>query len=95
MIHYFHRRFETLLTHEEAILEEEVAQRLANWSQERLEEQGYCITGMRGFWLEQTKFGRPIASFSLGPGILLPNHVFMYGDLVQVCGDHVNVYFFM
>lgn len=59
-------------TEDEAVLRE----RLANWSLKRLQEEGYCITGLSAYWLEANKFGRPVASFSLGPGIKLPEHRF-------------------
>ena len=53
-------------------------ERLSGWSLNRLTEEGYCLTGMAAFWLEQTQFGRPVASFLLGPGIALPEHRFEY-----------------
>jgi hypothetical protein len=58
----------------EAVLRE----RLSSWTLDRLKEEGYCLTGMAAFWLEATQFGRPVASFLLGPGLALPDHRFEY-----------------
>lgn len=57
---------------DEAVLKE----RLSNWSVNRLQEEGYCLTGLSAFWLEANQFGRPVASFLLGPGIILPENRF-------------------
>lgn len=59
---------------DEAVLKE----RLSSWSLGRLKEEGYCLAGMAAFWLETTQFGRPVASFLLGPGLTLPDHRFEY-----------------
>lgn len=59
-------------TEDEAVLRE----RLSTWSSFRLQEEGYTITGLSAFWMGAPKFGRPVASFSLGPGIDLPEHRF-------------------
>jgi hypothetical protein len=60
---------------DEAVLKE----RLSNWTLDRLKEEGYCLTGLSAFWLEAHQFGRPVAAFILGPGILLPQqHRFEY-----------------
>lgn len=32
------------------------------------------MTGLYGCWLEANQFGKPVASFSLGPGIILPDN---------------------
>ncbi|TFY81080.1 hypothetical protein EWM64_g2933 [Hericium alpestre] len=65
---------------EESVLRE----RLSSWSVERLRAAGYCITGMRGFWMERHQFERPVATFQLGPGITLPEHKFAKGTQVLV-----------
>ncbi|KAF8621479.1 hypothetical protein AX15_007769 [Amanita polypyramis BW_CC] len=64
----------------EAILKE----RLSNWHLDRLREDGYCLTGVSAFWLQATQFGRPVASFILGPGVVLPDHRFENGTRVLV-----------
>lgn len=59
---------------DEAVLKE----RLSSWSLDRLKEEGYALTGMAAYWLDVTQFGRPVASFLLGPGLALPEHRFEY-----------------
>jgi hypothetical protein len=60
---------------DQAVLKE----RLTDWSLDRLIEEGYCLTGLSAFWLGAHQFGRPVAAFTLGPGILLPQqHRFEY-----------------
>ncbi|KAI0314198.1 P-loop containing nucleoside triphosphate hydrolase protein [Amylostereum chailletii] len=78
-------RFLPLLAAEQEQEEAVVRERLATWSVRRLQQEGYCIAGMRAFWMEQTRFGRPVASFSLGPGMPLPpNGKFESGTQVLV-----------
>ncbi|KAI0790892.1 P-loop containing nucleoside triphosphate hydrolase protein [Abortiporus biennis] len=63
----------------EAVLKE----RLSSWSFERLQKEGYCITGLSAYWSETNSFGRPVASFMAGPGIALPTeHRFENGTQV-------------
>ncbi|KAL4246864.1 DNA2/NAM7-like helicase [Abortiporus biennis] len=63
----------------EAVLKE----RLSSWSFERLQKEGYCITGLSAYWSETNSFGRPVASFTAGPGIALPtDHRFENGTQV-------------
>ena len=71
---FFFCRFLPLLALERAEEERELRERLAKWPLKRLCNEGYCITGMSGFWLD-TKFGH-IAAFNLGPGIALPDNKF-------------------
>jgi len=52
--------------------EDTIETRLSSWPMDRLIEEGYCFADMTGFWLDATQFGRPVAAFSLGPGIHLP-----------------------
>jgi hypothetical protein len=66
-----------MLDSEQAVEEDLIKRRLANWSLDRLQEEGYCLTSLSGFWLDEMIFGRPIAAFSQGPGLVLPNHVFL------------------
>ena len=61
-----------LLDAEQAEDEAVLKERLASWSLQRLQQEGYCITDMYAYWQEQRQFGRPVATFSLGPGIALP-----------------------
>lgn len=68
--------FLPLIEAEQAENESVLKERLANWSLNRLRQEGYCITDLSAYWLETTRFGRPVASFSLGPGIKLPEHRF-------------------
>ncbi|TCD69007.1 hypothetical protein EIP91_009229 [Steccherinum ochraceum] len=66
---------------DEAVLRD----RLSSWSVNRLKEEGYCITGLAAYWQEKRQFGRPVAAFSLGPGITLPpEHQFENGTQVLV-----------
>jgi len=69
-------RFRSLIALEE--LEDEAAlnERLARWPREKLEREGFCLSGMSAYWLKANQFGRPVASFILGPGIELPVHKF-------------------
>ena len=55
-------------------------ERLSSWKLDRLKKEGYCIVDMSAYWLETTKFGRPVAAFSIGPGVALPKHRFEYVD---------------
>ncbi|KAF8176314.1 P-loop containing nucleoside triphosphate hydrolase protein [Pholiota molesta] len=77
-------KFLKLLSLEEAEDEAALRDRLAQWSLTRLQEEGYCVTGLGGYWLEANQFGRPVASFSLGPGILLPENKFENGTQVLI-----------
>lgn len=65
-----------LLKAEQAEDEAVLKERLSNWSVSRLKEEGYCLTDMSAYWLDGTQFGRPVASFALGPGLALPEHRF-------------------
>ncbi|PSS22633.1 hypothetical protein PHLCEN_2v3060 [Hermanssonia centrifuga] len=65
--------------------QEVLRERLASWSLDRLQQEGYCITGLSAFWQERQQFGRPVASFFMGPGIMLPSeHRFDNGTQVLV-----------
>jgi len=50
--------------------------RLSKWSLARLKEEGYSLTGVSAYWLQANQFGRPVASFMLGPGLALPENKF-------------------
>ena len=68
-----------MLELEEAIEKEEIKKRLEMMSLQKLQEEGYCLTGLSAFWLSESHFGRPVASFMVGPGVALPTHLFRCG----------------
>jgi hypothetical protein len=68
--------FLPLLASEQSKDEQVLKDRLASWPLDRLKEYGYTLTGLSAFWLEANQFGRPVASFAMGPGIVLPDHQF-------------------
>lgn len=68
--------FLEMLAAEQAEDEAVLRDRLSSWSVARLRQEGYCITDLGAYWLETNHFGRPVASFALGPGITLPEHQF-------------------
>lgn len=63
-----------LLDLEEAEESAALRHRLSTWGLKRLEREGYCITSLSAYWLEANQFGRPVASFSFGPGIRLSDN---------------------
>jgi hypothetical protein len=68
-----------LIAAEQAEEEKVFKQRLAAWPIDKLKRDGYCITELSAFWLEERHYGVPVANFSLGPGISLPGqHRFEY-----------------
>ncbi|KAF8216269.1 P-loop containing nucleoside triphosphate hydrolase protein [Mycena galopus ATCC 62051] len=71
-IQTYSKRFLAMLEAEQQEDEAALKERLSTWSLTRLQEEGYCLTGLSAFWLEENRFGRPVASFLLGPGITLP-----------------------
>ncbi|KAJ8521488.1 hypothetical protein ONZ45_g1808 [Pleurotus djamor] len=83
-IQNYEAHFSELLNLEEAEDETVLKQRLSTWSLDRLKEEGYCLSGMTAYWLKANQFGRPVASFSLGPGILLPDNRFENGTQVLI-----------
>ncbi|KAK7688479.1 hypothetical protein QCA50_008017 [Cerrena zonata] len=78
----YQKHFIPLLEAEQAEDEAVLRERLSSWSLERLRQEGYCMTGLSAYWMETTQFGRPLASFALGPGITLPEHRFENGTQV-------------
>ena len=64
--------FLPLLDAEQKEDETVLKERLGSWSVQRLEQEGYCLTDMQAYWQEHMQFGRPVATFKLGPGIALP-----------------------
>ncbi|OAX35034.1 P-loop containing nucleoside triphosphate hydrolase protein [Rhizopogon vinicolor AM-OR11-026] len=83
-IQAYNEHFLSLLDSEQAEDESVLRERLSSWSLSRLREEGYTMTGLSAFWMDAPKFGRPVASFSLGPGIDLPEHRFENGTQVLV-----------
>lgn len=70
--------FLPLLQYEQDEEESLIRERLGTWSLPKLKDEGYTLTGLSAYWLEGTRFGKPMASFSLGPGLHLPEHKFLY-----------------
>ncbi|TFK48338.1 P-loop containing nucleoside triphosphate hydrolase protein [Heliocybe sulcata] len=82
-IQAYNDHFLPLLDAERRESEAVIKERLSNWSLERLKQEGYCLTELSAFWLQGTQFGRPVASFTLGPGISLPEgHRFENGTQI-------------
>ncbi|KAF8901061.1 AAA domain-containing protein [Gymnopilus junonius] len=77
-------RFMKLLALEEAEDEAAHKHRLTTWSLDRLRLEGYTLTDLSAYWLEENQFGRPVASFALGPGSNLPPHKFENGSQVML-----------
>ncbi|KAJ7041270.1 P-loop containing nucleoside triphosphate hydrolase protein [Mycena alexandri] len=75
-IQAYTKRFMEMLEAEQQEDEAVLKERLSTWSLTRLQEEGYCLTGLSAFWLDENQFGRPVASFLLGPGLALPDHRF-------------------
>ncbi|KAG6370711.1 P-loop containing nucleoside triphosphate hydrolase protein [Boletus reticuloceps] len=74
--------FLPLLNAEQAEDESVLRDRLSSWSLSRLREAGYTVTDLYAFWIEAPQIRNPIACFSLGPGIILPEHRFGNGTQV-------------
>ncbi|KAJ8700747.1 hypothetical protein PTI98_003744 [Pleurotus ostreatus] len=83
-IQNYQTRFLELLNMEEDEDEAVLQKRLSTWSLDRLKEAGYCLTELSAYWMKANQFGRPVASFTLGPGIMLPEHRFETGTQVLV-----------
>ncbi|KAJ6554012.1 P-loop containing nucleoside triphosphate hydrolase protein [Mycena vulgaris] len=81
-IQTYSKRFLAMLEAEQQEDESVLKERLSTWSLTRLEEEGYCLTGMSAYWLQENQFGRPVASFLQGPGLALPEHRFENGTQV-------------
>ncbi|KAG5650472.1 hypothetical protein H0H81_012135, partial [Sphagnurus paluster] len=83
-IRNYEERFLKLLAAEQADAEAILQERLSSWPLDQLREEGYCLTGLSAYWLQENQFGRPIASFALGPGLVLPEHRFDNGIQVLI-----------
>ncbi|KAF5314486.1 hypothetical protein D9619_011769 [Psilocybe cf. subviscida] len=83
--HRYSAKFMKLLKLEEAEDAASYQHRLATWPIKRLQDEGYCITGLSAYWVtDATQYGRPIANFELGPGIKLPTSKFTNGGEVFI-----------
>ncbi|KAF9460474.1 P-loop containing nucleoside triphosphate hydrolase protein [Collybia nuda] len=83
-IRAYQDRFLGLLDAEQVEDEAILKERLSSWSLGRLRAEGYCLTGLSAYWLQANQFGRPVASFLLGPGMTLPEHRFDNGTQVLI-----------
>lgn len=83
-IQAYEARFLPLLEAERDEGESVLRERLATWSLPRLREEGYCLTGLSAFWLGAPHFGRPVACFTQGPGLVFAEHRFQNGTQVLV-----------
>ncbi|GLB44126.1 putative P-loop containing nucleoside triphosphate hydrolase protein [Lyophyllum shimeji] len=83
-IQNYEDRFLKLLAAEQADAEAVLQERLSTWTLARLKEEGYCLTELSAYWLQENQFGRPVASFALAPGVVLPDHRFENGTQVLV-----------
>ncbi|KAG6328408.1 hypothetical protein ID866_10681 [Astraeus odoratus] len=83
-IRAYNKWFLPLLEAEQAEGEAVLRERLATWSLSRLCEEGYCLTGLSAFWMDAPQFGRPVACFLQGPGIVFQEHRFQNGTQVLV-----------
>ncbi|KAJ7073280.1 P-loop containing nucleoside triphosphate hydrolase protein [Mycena belliarum] len=81
-IRAYTKRFMAMLEAEQQEDEAVLKERLSTWSLNRLQEEGYCLTGLSAYWLQESQFGRPVASFLLGPGLALSEHRFENGTQV-------------
>ncbi|KAG9040991.1 hypothetical protein FS837_012861, partial [Tulasnella sp. UAMH 9824] len=80
----YQSRFLPLIQLEQLASDAVLKERLEEWSDERLIEEGYRIVGLSGFWQTATFFGRPVAVFSLGPGEKLGWNRFERGHQIQL-----------
>jgi len=69
-------RFLPLLEAEQAEGEAVLRERLATWSLARLCQEGYCLADLSAFWMDAPQFGRPVACFMWGPGVVFTEHRF-------------------
>jgi hypothetical protein len=65
-----------------------IKERLSSWSLKKLQDEGYCITDLSASWLKEQRYGKPVAAFCLGHGIVLPPHHRFECVRDIVCIDH-------
>ncbi|KAF8512101.1 P-loop containing nucleoside triphosphate hydrolase protein [Hysterangium stoloniferum] len=75
-------RFLDLLKAEEEEERKLINSRLAEWPLDKLQKNGYCLTGLSAFWLDAPQFGKRVAAFTKGPGVTLPYHRFDNGTQI-------------
>ncbi|KAF9265736.1 P-loop containing nucleoside triphosphate hydrolase protein [Marasmius fiardii PR-910] len=78
----YQERFIPLLRDEQNEEEHVLRERLSTWPLAKLKEEGYTLTGLSAYWQKETRFGRPVASFLLGPGLALPEHKLLNGNQI-------------
>ncbi|KAK7441735.1 hypothetical protein VKT23_016398 [Stygiomarasmius scandens] len=78
----YQERFLPLIETEQQQEEMVLRERLSSWPLARLKEEGYALTDLSAYWLEGTRYGKPVACFQLGPGLALPEHRFLNGTQV-------------
>lgn len=76
----FWNSFLPLIAAEQEAADMIVKERLSTWPLAKQKREGYCLTGLYAYWMNETHFGRPVAAFRLRPdskgGKALPNHVY-------------------
>ncbi|KXN83989.1 hypothetical protein AN958_00636, partial [Leucoagaricus sp. SymC.cos] len=84
-INKYHNHFLPLLESEEAESRNDIMERLSTWSLARLCQEGYCLTDVSAYWYPANQYGKPIAAFHLGPGVVLPENLkFENGSQIMV-----------
>ncbi|KAF9451330.1 P-loop containing nucleoside triphosphate hydrolase protein [Macrolepiota fuliginosa MF-IS2] len=74
-IESYQNHFLPLLESEEAESRNDILDRLSTWSLERLIQEGYCLSDTTGYWCKASQYGKPVAAFQIGPGIILPENL--------------------
>ncbi|KZT59581.1 P-loop containing nucleoside triphosphate hydrolase protein [Calocera cornea HHB12733] len=80
-------KFEELLGYEEATRWDAFKERLELWDMEKLREEGYVLTGLRGYWKKERQGGKPVAVFSLVDSEIEWNR-FDAGSMITICREH-------
>ncbi|KAG8870807.1 hypothetical protein FRB97_009338 [Tulasnella sp. 331] len=81
-------KYKPLILQEQLAADAVLEERLTKWPIKKLQEEGYAILDLMAFWSSHNHFGRPVAVFSLGPGINLPPvHRFEIGNQVRMMSD--------
>ncbi|KAG9037134.1 hypothetical protein FRB95_006688 [Tulasnella sp. JGI-2019a] len=83
----YRAKFRPLIRLEQLAADAVLEERLNEWPVERLQEEGYAILKLKAFWSQHKHFGRPVAVFTMGPGVILPMHNFEPGNQVRMTGD--------
>ncbi|KZS89432.1 P-loop containing nucleoside triphosphate hydrolase protein [Sistotremastrum niveocremeum HHB9708] len=80
----YKKRYLPLLAAEKAESDAVIKRRLQSWPLSKLISNGYCITGLKAFWLDKTNLGKPTGQFWFGPGHKLPTNQFNVGHQVYI-----------